>query len=90
MIGSLLYIATSRPNIHFSVYLCAYFQAKPKESHLIDVKRIFRYLMETQGLGLWYLKHTSFDLIGYSDVDFAGSRMDRKSTSGICQFLAVD
>ena len=52
------------------------------------MKRIRRYLMGTQGLGLWYPKDTFFVLLGYSDADFAGSRMDRKSTSGICQFLS--
>ena len=76
MIGSLLYLMISRPDIHFSVYLCTRFQANPKESHLIAVKRIMRYLMGTQDLGLWYLKDTSFDLVGYSDADFAGSRVD--------------
>ena len=54
MIGSLLYLAASRPNIMFSVYLCAHFQANPKESHLTTVKRIFRYLHGTKDFGLWY------------------------------------
>ena len=82
MIGSLLYLTASRPDIYFSVYLCGHFQANPKESHLIAIKRIFRYLVGTQDLGLWYPKDTSFDLVGYSDADFAGSKMDGKSTSG--------
>ena len=87
MIGSLLYLTASRPDIMFSVCLCARFQTCPKESHLSAVKRIFRYLIGTPNLGLWYPKGTSFDLIGFSDADYAGSKIDRKSTSGICQFL---
>ena len=87
MIGSLLYLTASRPDIMFSVCLCARFQANPKESHLTAVKRILRYLIGTQQLGLWYPKASSKLLIGYSDADFAGSKTDRKSTSGACQFL---
>ena len=87
MIGSLLYLTASRPDIMFSVCLCARFQACPKESHLSAVKRIFRYLIGTQNLGLWYPRGTSFDLIGFSDADYAGSKIDRKSTSGTCHFL---
>ena len=87
MIGSFLYLTASRPNIMFSVCLCARFQACSKESHLFAVKRIFRYLIGTQNLGLWYPKGTSFDLIGFSDADYAGNKIDRKSTSGTCQFL---
>ena len=87
MIGSLLYLTASRPDILFSVCLCARFQANPKESHLIAVKRIFRYLLGTQNFGMWYAKHVSFDLLGFSDADYAGCKFDRKSTSGDCQFL---
>ena len=87
MIGSLLYLTASRPDIMFATCLCARFQANPKESHLIAVKRIFRYLKGTQNLGLWYPKDTCFNLVGYSDADYAGCRVDRKSTSGSCQFL---
>ncbi|WRX11770.1 hypothetical protein QQP08_004257 [Theobroma cacao] len=86
VIGSLLYLTTSRPNIQFSECLCARLQSQLKESHLIIVKRIFRYLLDTQTLGIWYPRESSFSLIGYSDVDFAGSKTDRKSTSGTCQF----
>ncbi|MBN8138635.1 hypothetical protein J0J21_23190, partial [Vibrio vulnificus] len=67
--------------------MCARFQANPKESHLISVKRILRYLRGTIELGIWYPKFTSFDLIGYTDADFAGCKIDRKSTSGACHFL---
>ncbi|KAJ9552796.1 hypothetical protein OSB04_016841 [Centaurea solstitialis] len=87
MIGSLLYLTASRPDIMFSTCLCARFQADPKESHLYAVKRIFRYLKGTPDLGLWYPKDSGFDLIGYSDSDFAGSKLDRKSTTGSCQLL---
>ena len=84
MIGSLLYLTASRPDIMFSTCLCARFQANPKESHLIAVKRIFKYLKGTPNLGIWYPKGTGFDLIGYTNSDFAGCRIDRKSTLGSC------
>ena len=84
MIGLLLYLTASRPNIMFCVCLCARFQACPKESHLIALKRIFRYLFGTQNLGLWYPKKSSLKLIGFSDADYAGSKIDRKSTSETC------
>ena len=87
MIGLLLYLTGSRPDIMFSTCLCARFQANPKESHLIAMKRIFRYLKGTPNLGIWYPKGTGFDLVGYTDSDFAGCRIDRKSTSRSCQFL---
>lgn len=87
MIGSLLYLTASRPDIMFSVCLCARFQANPKESHLTAVKRIFRYINGTKDFGLWYPRGDNFDLVGYSDADFAGYKVDRKSTSGSCQFL---
>ena len=87
MIGSLLYLTTSRPDIQFSVCLCARYQSSPKESHLIAVKRIFRYLSGTCNLGFWYPAGSSFDLISYSDTDYAGCELDKKSTSGYCQFL---
>ncbi|XP_074352748.1 uncharacterized protein LOC141691896 [Apium graveolens] len=72
MIGSLLYLTASRPDIMFATCLCARFQADTKESHLIAVKRIFRYLKGTPNLGIWYPKDTGFDLIGYTDSDYAG------------------
>ena len=67
--------------------LCACYQADPKESHLTALKRIFRYLKGTPNLGLWYPKDSGFDLIAYSDSDFAGCKLDRKSTTGGCQLL---
>jgi hypothetical protein len=87
MIGSLLYLCASRRDIMLSVCMCARFQADPKEVHLRAVKRIMRYLVYTPKFGLWYPKGSSFDLIGYSDADWAGCKIDRKSTSGTCQFL---
>ena len=87
MIGSLLYLSASRPDIMFSVCMCARLQSDPKFSHLMAVKRIIRYLLGTVSLGLWYPKNSLCNLVGYSDSDFAGSKTDRKSTSGTCQFI---
>ncbi|GKD26202.1 retrovirus-related pol polyprotein from transposon TNT 1-94 [Tanacetum coccineum] len=87
MIGSLMYLTASIPDIHFSSCLYARYQANPKESHLIAVKRIFRYLKGTLSLGLWYPKYSGFDLKGYSDSDYAGCNMDKKSTPCACQLL---
>jgi hypothetical protein len=70
-----------------SVCMCARFQADPKEVNLWAVKRILRYLVHTPKFDLWYPKGSTFDLIGYSDADCAGCKIDRKSTSGTCQFL---
>ena len=87
MIGSLLYFCASRPDIIVSVCMCARFQTAPKEFHLVAVKRIFRYLVHTPYLGLWYPKGSSFELISYSDSNYASCKLDRKSTSGTCHFL---
>jgi hypothetical protein len=87
MIGSLLYLCASIPYIMLSVCICARFQSDPKECHLVVVKRILRYLISTPCFRIWYPKGSTFDLIGYSDSDYAGCKVDRKSTSGTCQFL---
>nr|GEW74931.1 uncharacterized mitochondrial protein AtMg00810-like [Tanacetum cinerariifolium] len=87
MIGSLMYLTTSRPDIMFAVCACAHFQVTSKASHLHAVKRIFRYLKGKPHLGLWYLKDSPFDLVAYSDSDYVGASLDRKSTTGGCQFL---
>jgi len=87
MIGSLLYLTASRPDIVFSVGLCARFQANPKESHLTAVKRILIYLKGTTDLHLWYPKGSNFNLVGYADADYAGFLVDRKSASGMAHFL---
>nr|GEY02087.1 uncharacterized mitochondrial protein AtMg00810-like [Tanacetum cinerariifolium] len=81
MIGLLMYLTAIRPDIQFSIILCVRYQSNPKESHLIAVKRIPRYLKGTPTLGLYYPKCSGFDLKGYSDSDYNGCNMDRKSTS---------
>jgi hypothetical protein len=81
MIGSLLYLCTSRPDIMLSVCMCARFQADPKECHSVAVKRILRYLVHTPNIGLWYPKSSKFDLLGFSDSDYAGCKVNRKGTS---------
>ncbi|KAL2347419.1 hypothetical protein Fmac_001419 [Flemingia macrophylla] len=87
IIGSLLYLTASRPDIMFSVYSCARYQAAPKESHMTVVKKILKYLKGTINCGLWYPKGTTSNLIGFSDADFAGCKLDRKSTSGTCHIF---
>ncbi|GKB31221.1 hypothetical protein Tco_0870622 [Tanacetum coccineum] len=87
MIGSLMYLTASRPDIMFAVCACARFQVTPKVSHLHAVKRIFRYLKGQPKLGLWYPRDSPFDLEAFSDSDYAGASLDRKSTTGGCQFL---
>ncbi|XP_014499153.1 uncharacterized protein LOC106760201 [Vigna radiata var. radiata] len=87
MIGPLLYLTASRLDIMHSVCLYARFQSAPKESHLTIVKRILKYLKGTKGLGLWYPNGTKTFLNGYSDSDFGGCKLDRKSTSGTCHLL---
>nr|GEW82718.1 putative ribonuclease H-like domain-containing protein [Tanacetum cinerariifolium] len=87
MIGSLMYLTSSRPDIMFVVCACAQFQVTPQVSHLNAVKRIFRYLKGKPYLGLWYLNDSPFDLVAYSDSDYAGASLDRKSTTRGCQFL---
>ncbi|KAI3746473.1 hypothetical protein L6452_08907 [Arctium lappa] len=89
MIGSLMYLTASRPDIMFPVCVCARFQVRPKQSHYQAVKRIFRYLKGQPRLGLWYPHDSSFDLLAYSDSDLGGANLDRKSTSGGCQFLGA-
>ncbi|CAM9000216.1 unnamed protein product [Rhodiola kirilowii] len=87
MIGSLLYLIASRPDIAYAVRVCARYQADPKESHLLQVKRIIKYVYGTVEFGIWYTKDTNSHLVGYCDADWAGNAEDRKSTSGGCFFL---
>ncbi|GJQ92643.1 putative ribonuclease H-like domain-containing protein [Tanacetum coccineum] len=87
MIGSLMYLTASRPDIMFAVCTCAIHQVTPKECHLHAVKRIFRYLKGHPKLELWYPKESPFDLVAYSDSDYSGASYDKKSTTGGCQFL---
>nr|GEZ09340.1 hypothetical protein [Tanacetum cinerariifolium] len=82
MIGSLMYLTASRPDIMFAVCACARHQVTPKECHLHVVKRIFRYLKVHPKLGLWYPKESPFDLVAYFDSDYDGATQDRKSTTG--------
>ncbi|GJT86246.1 putative reverse transcriptase domain-containing protein [Tanacetum coccineum] len=83
MIGSLMYLTASRPDIMFVVCACARFQVSPKTSHLLAVKRIFRYLKGKPSLGLWYPKDSPLELVAYTDSDYAGATQDRKSTTGV-------
>ncbi|CAM8903032.1 unnamed protein product [Rhodiola kirilowii] len=87
MIGSLLYLTASRPDIAYAVGVCARYQVDPKESHLLQVKRIIKYVCRTVNFGVWYTKDTNPHLVGYCDADWAGNAEDRKSTSGGCFFL---
>ncbi|XP_075521552.1 secreted RxLR effector protein 161-like [Primulina tabacum] len=81
IIGSLMYLTASRPDLMFSVCLCARYQSNPKISHLKAVKRILRYIAGTVDLGLWYTHDTNSNLVGLSYADWAGDLDDRKSTS---------
>ncbi|XP_030479258.1 secreted RxLR effector protein 161-like [Cannabis sativa] len=87
MIGGLLYLTTSRPDISFGVRLCARYQANPKQSHLSIVKQIFNHLAGTVNYGLWYTCDKNTTLVGYNDYDWAGCLDDRKSASGGCFFI---
>ncbi|GJX51077.1 putative ribonuclease H-like domain-containing protein, partial [Tanacetum coccineum] len=87
MIGSLMYLTASRPDIMYAVCVCSRFQVTPKTSHLNAVKRIFKYLKGKPTLGLWYPRDSPLDLEAFSDSDYGGSNLDRKSTTGGCQFL---
>ncbi|GJW92984.1 putative ribonuclease H-like domain-containing protein, partial [Tanacetum coccineum] len=87
MIGSLMYLTSSRLDIMFAVCACARFQVTTKTSHLLAIKRIFRYLKGKPTLGLWYSKDSLFELVAYTNSDYARATQDRKSTTGGCQFL---
>nr|GEY34728.1 uncharacterized mitochondrial protein AtMg00810-like [Tanacetum cinerariifolium] len=87
MIGALMYLTSSRPDIVHATCLCARYQAKPTEKNLKEVKRIFHYLRGTINTGLWYTKDSSFELTGFSDADYAGCKDTFKSNSGGAQFL---
>nr|GEX24960.1 uncharacterized mitochondrial protein AtMg00810-like [Tanacetum cinerariifolium] len=87
MVGCLMYLTASRPDIVFVVCMCARYQAKPTEKHLYAIKRIFRYLKGTLNIGLWYPKDSGFTLTAFIDADYAGCQDTRRSTSGFAQFL---
>nr|GFC62209.1 uncharacterized mitochondrial protein AtMg00810-like [Tanacetum cinerariifolium] len=84
MIGYLMYLTSSRPDIMFAVCACARFQVTPKTSHLLAVKRFFRYLKGKPTLGLWYPGDSPFELVAYTDSDYAGATQDKKSTTRGC------
>ncbi|XP_047309908.1 uncharacterized mitochondrial protein AtMg00240-like [Impatiens glandulifera] len=86
-IGSLLYLIENRPHILFTVRVCERFQTNPKQSHYVAAKRILKYLKGTQNVGLWYPNDSSFNLISYANANYASCKVDRKRTSGTCQFL---
>ncbi|GKD46252.1 retrovirus-related pol polyprotein from transposon TNT 1-94 [Tanacetum coccineum] len=87
MIGILLYLTASKPNLQFAICMCARYQARSTENYLNAVKRIFRYLRGTVNRGLWYLKDSSIALTAFADADHAGCQDTRRSTSSSMQFL---
>ncbi|GJS66095.1 retrovirus-related pol polyprotein from transposon TNT 1-94 [Tanacetum coccineum] len=89
MIGGLVYLTASRPDIAFATFICARYQARPTVKHLKEVKRIFWYLRQSYNIGLWYLKDFGFELIAYSDADHAGCKDECKSMSGGLNFLVI-
>nr|GEW66839.1 uncharacterized mitochondrial protein AtMg00810-like [Tanacetum cinerariifolium] len=89
MVGALMYLTASRPDIMHATCYCARYQAKPTEKHLTAVKRIFRYLKDTIHMGLWYPKDTGFELTAFSDSDHAGCLDSRKSTSGEAENVSL-
>ena len=89
LIGSLLYLTASRPDIQYAVGVCARFQTNPMQSHYNIAMKILRYVKGTVEVGLWYPKDSGLSLVCYSDADYVGSLFDRKSTSGTCHFLGA-
>ena len=87
MIGSLLYLTVSRPDISYNVGVCARYQVNPKESHVIALKRIIKYVKTTVDFGVWYNKDTNEVLAGYSDSDWAWNVNDKRSTSRGCFYM---
>ena len=85
-----MYLTTSKPDILFSICVYDRFQYNPKESHMLDAKRIIWYLKGTSNLGLWYTKDSSLNLVGFSDANYRGYKIYRKSASGTCQFLRLN
>ncbi|GKD02416.1 hypothetical protein Tco_1177390 [Tanacetum coccineum] len=89
MVGSLMYLTASRPDMVFTVYMYARYQAKPTKKHLEAIKRVYRYLRGTINWGLWYPKDTVMALTAYADVDHAGCQDTRRSTSGSAYAIAL-
>ena len=90
MIGCLLYLTASRPDIAFSVGVCSRLQSNPKVSHLNAVKRIIKYVGETCDYGLFYSKESNLSLTGFFDFDWAGNADDRKNTTGGCFYVGAN
>ena len=90
MIGCLLYLTASRPDIAFSVGVCSKFQSNPKVSHLNAVKRIIKYVGGTGDYGLFYSKESNLSLASFSDSDWVGNANDRKSTTGGCFYVEAN
>ena len=88
MIGSLLYLTASKPDISYSMRVCAKYLANPKESHMIVLKRIIKHVKSTTNFSVWYSKDTDDVLAGYFDADWAGNANDRKSTLGGCFYMS--
>ncbi|GJZ12686.1 hypothetical protein Tco_0547916 [Tanacetum coccineum] len=87
MVGTLMYLTSSRPDLVYAVCMCARYQAQPIKKHLHTVKRIFRYLRGTVNRGLWYSKDSAISLTAFTDADHAGCQDTRRSTSGSMQLL---
>ncbi|XP_071709081.1 uncharacterized mitochondrial protein AtMg00810-like [Rutidosis leptorrhynchoides] len=87
IIGSLMYLTVSHPDIMFATCLCTHYQAQPNVNHMLATKKIMRYLKGTPSLGLWYPRKDGFNLTAFSDSDYGGCKRDFKSTSGGCQCL---
>ncbi|GJU55173.1 hypothetical protein Tco_1228887 [Tanacetum coccineum] len=81
MVGSLMYLTASRPDLVFAVCICARYQAKPTKNHLEAIKRIFRYLKGTINMGLWYPKDNAMSLTAYADADHAGCQDSRRTAT---------
>ncbi|XP_059627659.1 secreted RxLR effector protein 161-like [Cornus florida] len=90
MIGSLLYLAASRPNISFCVGICVRYQVDPREQHFLMVKRVIRYVNSILNYGLCYSSESNFEIAGYIDADWAGNKDDKKSTSGGCSYVGTN
>lgn len=87
LVGKLIYLAHTRPDISFSVSMVSHFMNDPSEIHMEAVMRILRYLKSTPGMGLMFKKQSSREIQVFSDADWAGSKTDSRSTSGMCSFV---
>nr|GEZ80518.1 uncharacterized mitochondrial protein AtMg00810-like [Tanacetum cinerariifolium] len=90
MIGTLMYLSSSRTDLVFAVYMCSRYQAKPTEKHLHTVKRIFRYLRGIVNMGLWHLKDSCIALTAFADADYAGCQDTKKVRLEVCNYWVTD